>query len=182
MGKISVDAFLREYNVAAKQKESAVENFIKKHITTQYIPFLEKDAHCTAIIKSTCYVDKEKSIVRINSPGRYIIFVMRLIDLYTDIEISFKDTDSVEAYDKLNSVGAIDALMGGIPENERTEFSTVLNMKLDDLRDNEYSITALFYGLKKDLSLFDKVLTDAFNSPQVKEVLEKLQSGENNND
>ena len=42
MEKISVDAFLREYNVAAKQKGTAVETFIKKHIVKKNIPYLEK--------------------------------------------------------------------------------------------------------------------------------------------
>ena len=46
MGKISVDAFLREYKVAAKQKDSVVEDFVKKHITTKYVGFITKSVYC----------------------------------------------------------------------------------------------------------------------------------------
>ena len=42
MKKISIDAFLREYGVVAKQKGTAMETFIKKHIVTDYIDFIQK--------------------------------------------------------------------------------------------------------------------------------------------
>ena len=66
MGKISLDAFLREYKVAAKQKDSAMENFIKKHITTDYIDFLQKDTICASIIKATTHVQStDRNIVKV---------------------------------------------------------------------------------------------------------------------
>ena len=160
MKKISVDAFLREYGVAAKQKGTAMETFIKKHIVVGYVPFITKDVYCTSIIKATCYIEEgERKFVRINSPSRYIFFVMRLIDLYTDIEINTKDL--VGDYDKLNEVGAIAELISGIPEAEYSEFSTILNMKLDDLRDNEYSITALLYNFKESLGMSEDIIEAA---------------------
>ena len=157
MKKISVDAFLREYGVAAKQKGTAMETFIKKHIVVSYVPFITKDVYCTSIIKATCYVEEDgRQFVKINSPARYIFCVMRLIDLYTDIEINTKDL--VGDYDKLNEVGAITELISGIPDAEYSEFSTILNMKLDDLRENEYSITALLYNFKESLGMSEDII------------------------
>ena len=94
---------------------------------------------------------------------------MRLIELYTDIEI---DQEKVwEEYDKLNKVGAISTLMNAIPEVEYAEFSTILNMKMDDLRDNSYSVTALFYNLKNSLSISEEIINS---------VIEELTKQENN--
>ena len=161
MGKISVDAFLREYSVAAKQKGSAMETFIKKHIVTQYVPYLEKDVLCTRIIYATCYADKDRKIIKFNTPGRLLLFNMNLINLYTDIEISFENDETTKQYDKLMEVGAIYLLINAIPETEYTEFVTLLNMKLDDLRDNEYSLEALLYDLKKSFSISEDIINSA---------------------
>ncbi len=174
MGKISVDAFLREYNVAAKQKGTAVETFIKKHIVKKYIPYLDKDSICTRIIYASCYADKERKIVRFNTPGKHILFNMNLIDLYSDIEIDFKGNKLIEQYDKLMESGAIYLLVAAISDEEYMEFNTLLDMKLDDLRDNEYSITALLYNLKDSLSLTDEVITNALKSPEVKAMIEEI--------
>ena len=170
MGKISVDAFLREYGVAAKQKGTAMETFIKKHIITEYVPYLDKDVVCTRIIYATCYTDKERKIVKFNTPVRQILFNMNLIDLYTDIEISFKDDETIKQYDKLMSCGAIYLLINAIPEAEHMEFSTLLDMKLDDLVSNEYSITALLYNLKESVNLSEEVINSAI------EILSKEQN------
>lgn len=161
MGKITVDAFLREYGVAAKQKGSAMETFIKKHIVTQYVPYLEKDVLCTRIIYATCYADKDRKIIKFNTPGRLLLFNMNLINLYTDIEISFENDETTKQYDKLMEVGAIYLLINAIPKTEYTEFVTLLNMKLDDLRDNEYSLEALLYDLKKSFSISEDIINSA---------------------
>jgi len=170
MGKISTDAFIREYGVAAKQKGTAMETFIKKHIVTDYVDFLTKCVYCDNIINATCYIkDGDREFVKINSTNRYLFFTMRLIELYTDIEI---DQEKVwEEYDKLNKVGAISTLMNAIPEVEYAEFSTILNMKMDDFRDNSYSVTALFYNLKNSLSISEEVINS---------VIEELTKQENN--
>lgn len=174
MGKISVDAFLREYGVVAKQKGTAMETFIKKHIVTDYVPYLEKDVLCTRIIYATCYADKDRKIIKFNTSGRNLLFDMNLINLYTDIEISFEDNKTIEQYDKLMKSGAIYLLMDKIPEAEHLEFSAMLDEKLGDLVTNEYSITALLYNLKNSITLTDEVITDALKSPEVKAIIEEI--------
>jgi hypothetical protein len=63
-------------------------------------------------------------------------------------------------------VGAIDVLVAAIPEKEYTEFTTLLNMKMDDFRDNEYSITALLYNLKESFSISEEVIKKAIEEIQ----------------
>lgn len=174
MGKISIDAFLREYGVAAKQKGSAMESFIKKHIVSDYIGFIEKTVICDSIVKATCHVNEgDMEFVQINSANRYLFFVMKIIDLYTDIEINVTEGNLADQYDKLNKVGAIESILEYIPEREYSEFNTLLNMKLDDLRDNEYSITALLYNLKKSSSLSSDAIGTA-----IEEILKEIEKAE----
>ena len=157
---ISVDMFVKTYKANSKAKDKTFEDFMKKHITTSYIPFMNKVAICGSIAKATCHVKEgEREFIRFDSPTRYLIFVMKLIENYTDIEIH-DDVVAIE-YDKLNEVGAINTLINYIPEAEYAEFSTILNMKMDDLRDNEYSTTALFYNLKEELHISEEILNSA---------------------
>lgn len=183
MNKISIDGFLREYGVSAKQSGSAMESFIKKHVVNNYVNYLEKCVWCDNIIKMSCHefeLDKEGNIVneyvKINSATRYVAFIMRLIDLYTDIEINFENAEFVNQYDKLNKVGAIGHLMSGIPQNESDEFSTLLAMKLDDFRDNEYSITAFLYNFKKSIALTNDVINKALESEEFKTIVEEFKA------
>lgn len=159
---ISVDMFVKTYKANSKAKDKTFEDFMKKHITTSYIPFMNKVAICGSIAKVTCHVKEgEREFIRFDSPTRYLIFVMKLIENYTDIEVG---TDNVaEQYDKLNEVGAINTLINYIPEAEYAEFSTILNMKMDDLRDNEYSTTALFYNLREELRISEEVLNSVID-------------------
>lgn len=173
MGKISVDGFLREYSVAAKQQGSAMETFIKKHIVTDYVDFATKSAYCDSIINATCYIKVgEKKIIKFNSATRYIFFTMKIIELYTDIEINADNL--LGDYDKLNKVDAINCLIAGISESEYSEFYTLLNMKLDDLRDNEYCVTALLYNFKESFSLSEDVIKEVLTSPEVKEMIQNI--------
>ena len=160
MSKISVEMFCKSFKSLSKGKDKMLEDFINKHVGVDYIPFTQKDALCTHIVESTCYIkDGDKKFIKFNSTGRYIFFVMKLIDLYTDIEIG---TDRLDLqYDELNKVGAIGVLLKAIPKGEYNEFSSVLKMKLDDIRDNEYSTPALLYNIKNSLSLSEEVIASA---------------------
>ena len=163
MEKISVSDFVNAFNNYKKGNELSFNGFIKKHIVVDYVGYLQKDAICEGIVRATSYLhdtDKEEhNVVRINSTMRYLFFIMKLIDIYTDIDIN---NDNIAAdYDALNKVGAISVLIQSIPETEYKAFKTMLNMKLDDLRDNEYSITSMIYNWKKSLSLSEEVINGA---------------------
>lgn len=174
MKKISIDAFLREYSVVTKQKGTAMETFMKKHIVTDYIGFIQKSVICDSIVKATCYA-KEGDIefVHINSANINLFFEMKIIDLYTDIEINVSEGNLAEQYDKLNKVGAVENILECVPEDEYAEFNALLKMKLNDFRDNEYSITALLYNLKKSFALSSDTIGAA-----IEEVLKEIENSE----
>lgn len=160
---ITVDMFVKTYKANSKTKDKIFEEFIQKHITTTYIDFVTKNVYCDSIIKaSTTVKDGDREFIKINSTSRYVFFVMRLIQLYTDIELD--NENIISEYDKLNEVGAINVLMSAIPESEYTEFETILNMKLDDFITNEYSVTALFYNLKQGFNISEEIINSVLEN------------------
>ena len=156
----TIDMFVKSYKANAKVKGKTLEDFIQKHIVTDYIGFIKKSVICDGIIQATSYIkDGDKTFISLNSANRYLFFVMKLIENYTDIEIKIDDEHTVDYYyDELNKIGAIEVILSAIPKSEYSEFSTLLNMKLDDFMDNEYSITALLYNFKQSLSLSEDVI------------------------
>lgn len=160
---ISVEKFCTGFKNNSKTVDNkSLKEYIKKHITTDYVDFLMKDTVCNAIVEATSYIkDGDRKIVKINSNNRDLFFTMKIISLYTDIDISFDNDDVVKQYDKLNKIGAIDALLEAIPKNEYAEFSMMLSTKINDFRENEYSITALLYNLKQELSMSSEVIQSA---------------------
>lgn len=160
---ISVEMFCKTFKANTKAKPETMKAFLNKHVTRTYVPYVEKIAICTNIVECTTHktVDDRK-IVFVNTPMRYILFIMNLIKTYTDIDINFNDGHYLEDYDALQKEGVIQALIGGesapIPLSEYEEFSTILNMILDDFRDNEYSLTAMLYNFKESLHISEDVI------------------------
>lgn len=157
---ISLEMFCKSYKANAKAKDKTFEDFIKKHITTNYISYLKKVVICEGIINATCRKqDGDRSLIIFNTPNLYMFFDMKLIENYTDIELKIDDEHSIDYYyDELNKIGAIDALIAAIPPSEYVEFKTLLDMQLDDFINNEYSINALLYNLKESFSISEEVI------------------------
>lgn len=128
------------YFKMAKDKKAECEKRIKKN----YVPILTKIAECSHLVDITSKAKDETTGIesfQLNTPGRYIAFTMKLISLYTDIEIGI-GFELYENFDELNENGAIDILISCIPEHEYKEFSTLLSMTVDDYMTNERELTA----------------------------------------
>lgn len=73
--------------------------------------------------------------LKINSVSKYILHIMGLIELYTDLEI---DTNNLLAeYDLLNSNGLIETIINSIGEKEITECQMFIEMVWNDAIQNE---------------------------------------------
>lgn len=141
----------------AKDKKVECEKRVKKN----YIPILTKIAECSHLVDITSRIKDETTGIesfQLNTPGRYIAFTMKLISLYTDIEIG-NGLELYENFDELNENGAIDILLSCIPEHEYKEFSTLLSMTVDDYMANERDLTAYL-----DRKMNDLMMTSLLNA------------------
>lgn len=158
MSKITVENFIKQFK-SSNDKDA----FIKQHITTKYVDILTKQVYAKNIADKCNHIAVgEKKIYKSNSLNTYIFFTLKLIELYTDIDLSAKDINLYTVYDQLNKNGLIDFITVNIPENECKEFKVILDMETSDLHQNEYSVSALLYSIKESLSMgsevFGKVL------------------------
>lgn len=155
---MEVKEFVSEYKKCAT--DQLKDRFFKKHIVANYIPYELKIAHCENIAKNTMYltVDEENNIYRQNSPMRYVLFVLTLIKLYTDIEIDFND--SLNIFNELDMNNLIDTIITYIPSSEYSKFQTVLNMIIDDEIENNRNIVSYIDNNISALKVMGSTLTE----------------------
>ena len=175
--KITVKDFVNKYKL-----EQNKQDFLEIHVVKNYVPLETKLNDCDRIVKSTYYWTNPvtgKSELKVMSTNTYVMFTMKMIDRYTDIELDFRQV--IEEYDMLMAEGLIDALYSLIPERELKEYDMFLKMEESDLMQNEYYIGAYISNKLETLSvLADKVLAPV--SKQLVEKLDKLDLSEENTD
>ena len=127
---MNITEFLQQY--AEKQDK---DRFVKKHVTTSYIPIEAKQLAASNIVKGSYYLDGE---FHVNSVAKYMLTKITLFDLYTDIERS--DGTILADFNALNEARFFDVLESAIDEKEIVEFYEILEMECEDAKTNEYEL------------------------------------------
>ena len=164
----------KEYTVAkfceqySKSENAKVKELLMKDIViNDYIDFQKKITICELIIKSSHFnkiniggVEQEK--LHVNSPSKYMLYCLNLVNHYTNIKIDFRD--SLNEFNMLNKCGMLDEINKYIPERELKEFKMILNMVESDVIQNEYEIHS-FIGNQIDriLDVASAITQPSFN-------------------
>lgn len=167
MNKITVEDFVKEFKNKADKTD-----FAKKHIAREYVPYEEKTAACERVIKITSYDtvgtgENQRRFFHVNTRARYMFFMLEVLRLYTDLDISFKDGRGLEIFNLIEEANARTYLLAGIPEREFDLMTNLLAMTAEDVMNNERSIAGYldskFTGvselLSKGLEIADKFMT-----------------------
>ena len=138
----NVKSFVEEYEKCLNNDDKA--KFLKSKLKTEkYIPYADKLTLADNIINHSSYAMvkedgmlKQTDRIALNSPMRYILFVMTVVDKYTNIEVNFKNI--MPDFDALNSNSLIEVIFEKIGDKETAEFNTVVEMVLNDFMANKY--------------------------------------------
>lgn len=110
--------------------------YLKENVKTiiDYLPIENK----IDLVESTIFVDGKYEHIY-SYVDRYINYVLRAIDTYTNLQVKF--TSGKEMYDQfdlLDQAGLVDILLNVIvPKKELTEIITFSNMCLDEIKMNK---------------------------------------------
>ena len=138
----NVKNFVEEYEKQLTNDDKA--KFLKSKLKTErYMPYADKLTIAENIVKHSSYaMVKEDGELRqtdriaLNSPMRYVLFVMTVIDKYTNIEVNFKNV--MPEFDALNFNSLIEVIFEKVGDKETAEFNTVVDMVLNDFMANKY--------------------------------------------
>lgn len=149
---MKIEQFIDEFN-----KSQDKEAYVKKHITKEYIPYSHKISLCNNIAEFTTHKQVQgRKIFSIDTAMRYMLFVLTIIESYTDIELGLDDK-RMKAFDLIEQYNVM-FFIANCMGNEYKRLDTVLKMQVDDIYSNE-----------RDLPSFLDTKIDAINL-----VLEKM--------
>lgn len=116
------------------------DNYVKKHITNNYVSYATKVEEISKIVYATTHkkLDNGKTVYMSSSAVRSMLFELLLIKLYTDIEFEM----NYENYDILESNCIIKNILGELPNDEYTNCTRVLNYVVNDAYENERTLSA----------------------------------------
>lgn len=137
---MNINEFVKEFNEALDKTQC-----VKSHITKKYIPYEQKMAICKNIINSADYTptidDLDKKYYCPNTPLRFVLFSMSIVDSYTDIKLTkIKDgRDVIGGFNKLNSINFFEIFFKEL-DKEYREMDTILKMTVDDTINKENNL------------------------------------------
>lgn len=135
------EEFVKGYQKA--KKTNSHEAFIKKHITKTYLPFELKIAEAKDVVEKSCYKEiNGKRVFQQNSPAFFMLFMLKVIANYTDIEIG-ENEEALTTFNAFAEAGLFEALISIFPR-EYDSFNTVLQMVKDDEMENYRSLAGFF--------------------------------------
>lgn len=146
---MNINDFINEYNQSVTK-----EDFVKKHIVNYYVPYERKMVLCRNIVKNADYTimvdDIQKSYYSPNTPMRFLLFCVTLIDEYTDIELDLVEEgrDVIGGFNKLDQKGIFEIIISEL-NREYNIFKTVLDMIVNDTECKENNIVG-FLNTKFD--------------------------------
>lgn len=171
--KITVEEFVSAYK--SRSAEKSQEALIKTHIVNRYVPYEEKCNICQKIVDSTMKIEKGNAVIfHQDTTARYMLYCLKMIDLYTDIFIDFKK--SLDCFNALDQYDLLDAIIKEVPHSECEKINTILKMKVDDFRENERSTASYMSKLFRRVAYTIDTFTEIVNNALDEETISKLRS------
>lgn len=146
--------FIKSYKDKRIMNTRIDENAVEKYITTtlgvkSYLPFATKRELCSTVLDACC--TENGGIIEVDSVSRYILFTIKMLTTYTDLEFeSDGDLDALDQYDLLCQNNLLNPILGCIGA-EYEACNNMLNMMMADLDANNNNVTAVLNSAAQKL-------------------------------
>ena len=173
---MKIETFIKVYNLRKTDEEKlkAVSEIMKN----EKISFATKVDRAGLIARESYHSKKigadgvEREVFEQNSAAKYMLYTLTLVDLYTSLDIEYKD--SLEIFEKLNGE-LLDIIVSLIDEREKKEFNMLLDFACDDLVTNEYEPHAFIREqVDRFASLFETIILPAIENLDLDKVKDAI--------
>ena len=173
---MKIDTFLKLYNTkkTEEDKTAAIAQIMKN----EHVSYADKVGRVGIIAKNSYHVKEtgvdgvEREVFRQNSAAKYMLYSLTLVDLYTTLEIDFKQ--SLELFEKINGE-ILDMIILLIDERELKEFQMLLDFACDDLLVNEYEPHAFIREqIERFSNLFGAVIAPVIENLDISKIEETI--------
>lgn len=158
---MDIDKFLIQYKTTPDDKK--VE-FMKKHITTKYLPYENKVSLCNEILNRSMWIEVNgKQVFNMNNTTVYMLLIQALIQTYTDIDMPDDGKERLSIFNTFEEYNITSYLIRAL-EDEYTSFNTILKMSTDDLIFNNTNLTAFIDQKLEAINISMNALTEGLSS------------------
>lgn len=146
--------FIKSYKDKRIMNTRIDENAVEKYITTtlgvkSYLPFAAKRELCSTVLNACC--TENGGIIEVDSVSRYILFTIKMLTTYTDLEFENDgDLDALDQYDLLCQNNLLNPILGCIGAEYET-CNNMLNMMMADLDANNNNVAAVLNSAAQKL-------------------------------
>lgn len=171
---MKIDTFLKLYETKKTDDEKA--EVISQIMKNNRVSYSDKVNRVGIIAKNSYHIKQkdidgtEREVFWQNSAAKYMLYSLTLVDLYTTLEVDFKQ--SLELFEKINGE-ILDMIIMSIDERERKEFQMLLDFACDDLLVNEYEPHAFIRNqVDRFGSLFGTIIAPVIKNIDVNKIEE----------
>ena len=162
-----IDKFLIQYKSTPDEKKT---EFMKKHITTKYLPYENKVSLCKEILDRSMWIEVNgRQIFNMNSTTIYMLLIQAIIQEYTDIEMPDDGKERLDIFNTFEEYGITEHMINAL-EREYSALNTVLKMSSDDLIFNNTNLVAYIDQKLEAINLSTNAMMDGFS-----ELLNKIE-------
>ena len=138
------------------------DKYLSGIVNVSYIPYETKIARCEQIINISSYIEiNNKKVYRVNTPIKFVLTTLTLINEYTDIDIDFTEGNFLRDFNLLDQNELIEKIIAVLPRHEYDTWMLVLQMMSDDKQENERSLISY---LDSKLATFNITLDNALSA------------------
>ncbi len=176
---MKIDMFLKLYE--SKQTPESKKKLVADHVKNIQVKYSDKVDRAGIIAKHSYYEKQvgadgvEREVFRQNSAAKYMLYYLTLVDLYTDLEVDFKE--SLDTFEKING-SILDTIISYIDDRELKEFQMLLDFACDDILTNEYEMHSFIKNqVERFGSLFGNIVAPALQGldlGKIEELIEQL--------
>lgn len=173
---MKIDMFLKLYE--SKQTPESKEKLVADHVKNIQVKYSDKVDRAGIIAKHSYYEKQvgadgvEREVFHQNSAAKYMLYYLTLVDLYTDLEIDFKE--SLDTFEKING-SILDTIISYIDDRELKEFQMLLEFACDDILTNEYEMHSFIRNQAERFgSLIGNIISPALQGLDTNKIEELL--------
>ena len=156
-----MEKFLVQYKTTP---DEAKTEFVKKHLTTKYLPYEKKVSLCQEILNRSMWIEVNgKQVLNMNSTALYMLLIQALIQTYTDIEMPDDGKMRLEIFNQFEQYNITPHLIEAL-EDEYVSLNTVLKMSSDDLIFNNTNLTTYIDQKLEAINISMDAFTEGLNN------------------
>ena len=123
-----------------------------------YVPFYEKYELCSSVLDVCNDINETTGLVAVDSLSRHTTFVMKMLDMYTNIDFSFEDNSKmsdIDGYDILCKSSLLKPILALIGDEYEACEHMLMTMQEDLIANNNTLHNAVGHVATKALNIIE---------------------------